>query len=729
VKRLLAVVVGLALALIGTVAVAAWLSTGSANATVTATTVNQANAPTATHGAGTVDLSWTASTLANNAPVGGYRVVRHDGATTTTVCTVAALACTDNTPVGTAVTYGVIATIGTNWKGPESAPTTFTYDIVAPNTTASISPLPNGAGWNKASITLTLTATDPAIGSGVDHVTYAVDGGSAVTVASSSTSFAVNGTGTHTVTYFAVDQVGNTEATKTTTVRIDPDAPLITNLQPASGSSGNWSAINCGNANRVCADVSDATSGVATGTVTFSLTGTSGANSGKCWNGSSFVVSPCAQQPMSVISGNTYGSTTALTAAAVTSGSYTMVVSATDVAGNTNTATSTFTVKADQTISFTSTAPANATVGGATYAVAATATSGLAVTFTSATTSVCTVTGSTVSFVGAGTCTINADQSGNGTFNAAPQVQQSFAVKATQTLTFNALGGRTFGDAPFTVSATASSGLSVAFSSATTAVCTVSGGTVTILTAGTCTINADQAGDTTYNAAPQVQQSFTVAKANQTVSFTSTAPSTRAAGTTYSPTATASSGLTVTITVSGACSIASGTVTFGPSAGTCTINADQGGDGNYNPASQAHQSVTVTASDTTAPTVTFTYPTIGSTINNGTWTNNGCTLVGKPAGLCGTASDNVGVVGSALYELRNTSATPNTCWNGSAFAAAACGSYQTAGGTGASWQISLAFGSLPTATFELRVKVSDAAGNSNRLAATPGGAADVTFTR
>jgi hypothetical protein len=90
-----------------------------------------------------------------------------------------------------------------------------------------------------------------------------------------------------------------------------------------------------------------------------------------------------------------------------------------------------FTVnKGNQTISFTSTAPSNATVAGPTYTVTATATSGLAVTFTidSSATSVCSISGSTVSFTAAGTCVIDANQAGNGNWNAAPQAQQSFTV-------------------------------------------------------------------------------------------------------------------------------------------------------------------------------------------------------------------------------------------------------------------------------------------------------------
>lgn len=92
--------------------------------------------------------------------------------------------------------------------------------------------------------------------------------------------------------------------------------------------------------------------------------------------------------------------------------------------------------------------------------------------------------------------------------------------KANQTIAFGALPPRTLGDPPFTVSATATSGLPVTFSSPTPSVCTVSGNTVTLVGAGTCTIAADQAGDASYNAAPQVTQSFTVAAGCSSVRLT-----------------------------------------------------------------------------------------------------------------------------------------------------------------------------------------------------------------
>src|SRR5450759_3413268 len=268
-------------------------------------------------------------------------------------------------------------------------------------------------------------------------------------------------------------------------------------------------------------------------------------------------------------------------------------------------------VVGNQSISFTSTAPSTATVGGATYTPTATATSGLAVALTidASASSVCSISGGVVSFSGVGTCTINANQAGDASYTAAPQVQLSFAVgKRSQTISFGAIADKPYGDAPFSVSATASSGLTVTFSSATTGVCTVAATTVTIVAAGTCTIAADQAGNATYSAAPQVQQSFAVGKRSQTISFTSTAPSTATVGgATYTPTATATSGLVVALTIdataSSVCSISGGVVSF-IGAGTCVVDAKQAGNGTWAPASQVQQSFAITAA-ASSTVVTF----------------------------------------------------------------------------------------------------------------------------
>ncbi len=145
----------------------------------------------------------------------------------------------------------------------------------------------------------------------------------------------------------------------------------------------------------------------------------------------------------------------------------------------------------------------------------ATASSGLPVSYSSLTTGVCTISGTMVTMVSAGTCTIAADQAGNGNYNAAPQVTQDITInKINQTITFGAQAAQTFAPAgTFALNpvATASSGLPVSYSSLTTSVCTISGTTVTMVSAGTCTIAANQAGDGNYNPAPQVTRNIAIA--------------------------------------------------------------------------------------------------------------------------------------------------------------------------------------------------------------------------
>lgn len=166
----------------------------------------------------------------------------------------------------------------------------------------------------------------------------------------------------------------------------------------------------------------------------------------------------------------------------------------------------------DQTITF---APLpDKLLGDPPFTVNATASSGLPVSFASLTPAVCTVSGNTVTLVTTGTCTIQATQPGSASFNPAPPVAQSFAVKSTQksdqTITFAKPANRQLGDLPFTLSASASSGLPVSFTSNTPGVCTVSGNIVTLIATGTCSITATQDGNATFNPASPVTQSFTI---------------------------------------------------------------------------------------------------------------------------------------------------------------------------------------------------------------------------
>ena len=169
--------------------------------------------------------------------------------------------------------------------------------------------------------------------------------------------------------------------------------------------------------------------------------------------------------------------------------------------------------RSDQTISFNPLP--DKLVSDPPFTVSATASSGLPVSFVTRTATICTVNGNTVTLLSTGTCTLQAAQAGNTSFNPASPVVQSFAVKSTQkgdqTITFGQPTARQLGDLPFGLSASASSGLAVSFTSNTPGVCTVTGNIVTLIASGTCSITATQDGNDQINPASPVTQSFTVA--------------------------------------------------------------------------------------------------------------------------------------------------------------------------------------------------------------------------
>ena len=217
--------------------------------------------------------------------------------------------------------------------------------------------------------------------------------------------------------------------------------------------------------------------------------------------------------------------------------------------------------RAAQAITFGSAAPSGPAFGD-TYAVGASASSGLPVVFSvDATTDnygtagvACTVSGATVTFTHAGSCVIDADQPGDANYTAAPTVQQTVAVAQTgQQLTFTAptpVAGSTtvsgtVGGGAVVSAAGGGSGAPVSLSvdAASSAVCTlsgaVSGSTVTYIGAGTCTIDAAQAGDADY-AAGSASLDINVGQAGQAITFGSAAPSGPAFGDTYAVGASAS---------------------------------------------------------------------------------------------------------------------------------------------------------------------------------------------
>jgi hypothetical protein len=594
-------------ALVGLVAAPgswAWFTTtGTGTGTARVGTLAAPAITTATAGAGTVALSWSAVTPSSGTVT--YYVTRVGGGSTSGTCptSVAPAAVTSCTDTGVAIgahSYTVTA-VWLSWTGTSAtASATVTYGaldhfLLNPATGShtagsafSVALTAQDAANNTVANytgTVHFTSSDtqavlPAdytftTGTGADNGAHTFTGGVALRSAGSETVTATGnsktGTGTYTVT-----------------------ASTAAAISVASG-SGQSAAISTAFSNPLVASVVDAYGNPVSG-VPVTFTGPSSGAGGSfatCAGGN-----PQTYACVATTSANGQATSSTFTANG-TAAAYPVSASAT---GAGSTSFSLTNQPGAQTITFG--ALANKTFDQGPITVSATASSGLAVSFSSATTGVCTVSGTTVSFVAVGTCTIDADQAGNGNWSAGATVAQSFTIsKGTQTITFGTLAAKTFDRGPITLGANASSGLAVTYTSTTTAVCTVSGSTVTFVTVGTCTIKADQAGNGNWSAATSVSRSFTISKGTQTITFGTLAAKTFDQGP-ISVSATASSGLAVTYTSSttGVCTVSGSTVTL-VTTGTCTITADQAGNGNWSAATGVSQSFTISKG---AQTITFT---------------------------------------------------------------------------------------------------------------------------
>jgi len=154
---------------------------------------------------------------------------------------------------------------------------------------------------------------------------------------------------------------------------------------------------------------------------------------------------------------------------------------------------------------------------------------------------------------------------------------------------------------------------------------------------GTCVVNANQAGNSSYAPAPQVQQSIVVGQGSQKITFAAL-PGKTLAQSPLTISATASSGLTVTFSSStpAVCTVTADTVTL-ISTGTCSISANQAGNANYSPAPTVTRSFTVSQA---SQKITFA-------------ALSGKTLVQSPLTISATASSGLTVTFS--------SSTPAVC--------------------------------------------------------------------
>ncbi|GAC1417559.1 MAG: hypothetical protein NVSMB62_08390 [Acidobacteriaceae bacterium] len=208
--------------------------------------------------------------------------------------------------------------------------------------------------------------------------------------------------------------------------------------------------------------------------------------------------------------------------------------------------------------------------------------------------------GNVLTVTGVGHVVLVASQAASGFFPTATALAtfNVTATSSTPTLTFNTVPGKSFGAAPFSVSATSNSTGAITYS-VVSGPATISGNTVTVTGVGTITLKAAQAAAGAYSAAT-ASTAFTVSAIAPTLSFNAVPNQTFG---TAPFTISASSNSTGTITysiASGPATIAGNTVTLSGT-GSVTLKAAQAAAGNYN-SETVYTSFNISG---TAPTLSF----------------------------------------------------------------------------------------------------------------------------
>lgn len=170
--------------------------------------------------------------------------------------------------------------------------------------------------------------------------------------------------------------------------------------------------------------------------------------------------------------------------------------------------------KSTQTIAFAD-LPAY-TYGAGAVKLTASIVSGAKISFESSDNNVASISNDTLRINGAGQCYITASAIGNSNYFTPAPVQKLLTVnKANQTILFDVITDKTYGDAAFGLSAVANTNLPVTFSSSAPAKLIISGNNATIAGAGSYTVTATQSGNNNYNVAT-ANRTFNVAKASLT---------------------------------------------------------------------------------------------------------------------------------------------------------------------------------------------------------------------
>ena len=110
-------------------------------------------------------------------------------------------------------------------------------DPTKPISKVSISPNPNALGWNKSLTEWRIQATDNDGGSGIREIRYTIDGGTERIAAGADVRIAIEEDGPHTLSYYAVDEAGNTETAKVSSIKLDQVDPVTTPVANVKGTS------------------------------------------------------------------------------------------------------------------------------------------------------------------------------------------------------------------------------------------------------------------------------------------------------------------------------------------------------------------------------------------------------------------------------------------------------------------------------------------------------------
>ena len=250
--------------------------------------------------------------------------------------------------------------------------------------------------------------------------------------------------------------------------------------------------------------------------------------------------------------------------------------------------------------------------GGAPFSVSATSSSSLPVTITEVSGPATGSGNGPYTATGSGTVNFQATQAGNASYAAATPVNFSVNIgDGTQTITVGTLPTPIYGGAPFSVSATSTSGLPVTIAELSGPATGAGNGPYTATGAGVVNFQATQAGNTNFTAATPVNFSVTIGASAQTITI-GTLPTPTYGGAHFTVSATSTSGLPVTITeVSGPATGSGNGPYTATGSGTVNFQATQTGNTNYSAATPVNFSVTIGASAQTITIGTLPTPTYG----------------------------------------------------------------------------------------------------------------------